>query len=155
MNDQQRESLTESGQTRRDTMLGDLTTAMRKHHRAKRARRSAFASLCLLGLIAGLAFLQWPRAQAPTDEIIVIDDQPAPVVIIQYVRTDPNILDRYSVRPTSRVTYLDDEALLAELVAIGRPAGLIRMGDSVRLTVDVTNPLPKETGPPDQDPSSL
>ena len=65
---------------------------------------------------------------APTEVL----NPPPPRVV--YVANDPRALDRFAAPPTAtRVQRLTDEQLLAELDALGMPAGIIRTEQRVRL----------------------
>jgi len=57
----------------------------------------------------------------------------------EMVVTDPSIRMRFAVHPTLIVEHVDDDTLVTLLVRIHRPAGLIRIGDRVALTVAVTD----------------
>jgi hypothetical protein len=46
-----------------------------------------------------------------------------------------------------RTEVIDDDALLDELAAIGRPTGLIRAAGSVRLTARIADPVEAPPGP--------
>ncbi len=66
-----------------------------------------------------------------------------PASLVGYVVDDPSVLDRYAAADTpSRVTTLDDGALLDELREAGLPAGLIRTNGRTRLAFHNTRPQP-------------
>jgi hypothetical protein len=145
MNEQDRSSLSEAGRARREAMLGELVGQMQRLHHRRRVQRTAAASACMVVLLIGLSLLAMPARRPGADSPpMVVAPKPAPGISIEIVRTDPSILQRFAVRTTSRAILLDDEALLDELVAMGRPAGLIRSGDRVWLTADVVDQPPAE-----------
>jgi hypothetical protein len=157
MSEQDRSSLSETGRARREAMLGELVGQMQRLHHRRRVQRTASASACMVVLLIGLSLLAMP-ARRPATHLPRVAQTPKPAAdaSIEIIRTDPSILERFAARPTSRAILLDDEALLDELVAMGRPAGLIRSGDRVWLTADVVGRHPAEDESPlPRPPSSL
>jgi len=154
MNEQDRPPLTATGRVRREAMLGELLVQMQRLHRRRRSQRTAAASACMVAMLIGLSLLAMP-ARRPSADTPILADAPTPAskISIEIVRTDPSILDRFAARPTSRAVLLDDEALLDELAAMGRPTGLIRVGDRVWLTADVVDARPDRARPPESPPS--
>ena len=154
MNEQDRSSLSDAGQVRREAMLGEIVAQMQRLHRRRRAQRTAAASACMVVLLIGLSLLAMPAREPATDSPPMVKaPEPAPKTSIVFVRTDPSVLQRFAARPTSRTVLLDDEALLDELAAMNRPAGLIRVGDRVWLTADVVDARPDRARPPESPPS--
>jgi len=154
MNEQDRSSLSDAGRVRREAMLGEIVAQMQRLHRRRRVRRTAAASACMVVLLIGLSLLAMPaRGPAPDSRMVVEKPEPAPGVSIEIVRTDPSVLQRFAARPTSRTVLLDDEALLDELAAMDRPAGLIRSGGRVWLTADVVDARLDRARPPESPPS--
>lgn len=148
--------LSSIGQARRAAMLGDLVNAMQTVHRRRRARRRAVAAASGACLLAAAALLAAPllnsRSAPPAGELLVARPEAplrGPAVSpgdaasirprIVRIATDPTILDRYRPDPPRIVRRVGDEELLRALAAIDRPAGLIRVGDVVRLTLPVTD----------------
>jgi hypothetical protein len=144
--------LSEAGRSRRHQMRDELIGKMRHIHRARKRRRTSLAATLVIALIGGLWFVRIapqsvPQPHTPTlveqtaeDESIT--RQPIRITRIErsapnlthQIETDSNILDRYRIREVpSRVTYLTDEQLVRELAAIGEPASVVRLGDTVLL----------------------
>lgn len=145
--------LTVAGRARREAMLRTLTHAMRERHAARRRRRRAAAAgggllLFALAAVAGRGVLREP-ATVPGRLVEV----PAPMVperpparpessaprvacVIEVVKTDPTIVDRYRAPQPQRVRvqWIDDDALLAELRGLDRPTGLVRVNGRAFLT---------------------
>ena len=158
--------LSPQGLSRRESMLAELTAAMTEIHRRRRRRRRAaggIAGIAVLVLAAlAVQLLLSSRsnpnltpgpdseklAEALPVEPSPIDDVEPPCVI-RIVRTDPNILKRLELDPEPSVVNLDDDALLAALAALDRPAGLIRQDGKVRLTRMVTDRELRQPPPPD------
>jgi hypothetical protein len=154
MNDREMNTLSSRGRERRDAMLDELRDTMRHLHRARRTRRSAVAITASLAILIGLSVIALPNPtiRAPgTTAIIEPGDVPAARITI--VHTDPTVLSRYAAGPTPRVRMLDDEALLEELAAIGRPTGLVRAEGRAWLTANVANPPPDDEPTADDPPS--
>ncbi len=132
--------LSPAGRRRRDTMLGDLLRTMGAVHRRRRRRRRARATGALIALAVALTAavpaFRLPRVPGPPPRAA------APRVTVEFVVSDPTILDRCAIPPSMarRTTILDDEALVTALAAIDRPSGLVRTGGRVWLTNDVLGP---------------
>lgn len=138
----------------------ELILAMRDHHQRRRSRRRVLATAILIFSTGILAFLMFGRSSTtPTPPVSrdIGGDSPLPAIpqtsteikelrhsIITIVRTDPNILERYALPPTSKIETISDEILLNSLASLGRPTGLIRYDGRVRLTKDVTDKLTSE-----------
>lgn len=138
-------------------LRADLIVAMRDHHQRRRSRRRVLATAILVFSTGILAFLMFGRSSTiPTPPVArdIGSDSPLPAIpqtsteiteprhsIITIVRTDPNILERYALPPTSKIETISDEILLNSLASLGRPTGLIRYDGRVRLTNDVTDDL--------------
>lgn len=155
--------LSTDGMARRDAMLPELLDAMYRHHARRKAARRALVGA---GIGAAVVALAWgvsialsPRAAVdPLDGAAprvadggaepgetAITDAPVRAPIVAVIVTDPMILDRSRAPAATggvRVRRLDDEALLALLDDIGRPAGLIRMKGETRLTRAVADDEP-------------
>jgi len=148
--------LSPAGRARRSAMLADLLGAMQTLHRRRRAqRRIVTAASCACILVAAVllaAPLLNSRSVAPENDLRVenipgpaplpapelVNSVPHPPLIVR-ITTDPAILDRYRADPPRIVQRVGDEELLRTLAAIDRPAGLIRIGEEVRLTSPVTD----------------
>jgi len=148
------ESLSETGQQRRDQMLPQLKGAMHDLHRQRRRnRRTALAVVPIL--IIALGAIWWRTSSAPTSSPptpIAIDiDPPTPftppipaprqVLLVDRIVTDPTILDRFKVNDHASIEIIDDTSLLALLAEMDRPTGLIATGGEVRLTRNVADTL--------------
>lgn len=147
MNDEPRTELSEQGRARRDAMLAELQSQVVRTARVRRVR-SGVLSAAALGLIASLAVLLTPnRVPSPVSPVAVLTEPTTiPVQVappkVQVVRTVEGVLDRYRSTPNSltvRVDRIGDDELLAELTAIGRPAGIIRSQGRTWLTAAVTD----------------
>lgn len=75
----------------------------------------------------------------PASNVRMIASTPVRRSVI--VRTDAAVLDRAVMPGQSdiRTEWLDDNTLLDLLASLGRPSGLIRIGDEVQLTADVAD----------------
>jgi hypothetical protein len=140
--------LSPAGESRRDAMLGELIGTMQRVHRRRRTRRAAMAFGFMLALMGGLTSLVLLSQSTPRRaEMIVEAPPPRPSAVLEVVRTDPTIVDRYAIAPSSSIRMLDDEALLTELAAMDRPAGLVRSDGRVWLTTDVVDEREEEPQP--------
>ena len=98
-------------------------------------------------LVASLALVPFANERSRSDRgggrsIGAIDTRSQPSMAngsVRLVRTDPTIVERWSASPPGRIIRADDGALLDALSAVGRPAGLIRTGGTVRLTAQVAD----------------
>jgi hypothetical protein len=158
MNDRPLAELSQSGLARRERMHDELIAAMTTLHRRRRVRRHALvAAVVLLPMLLG-AYAWFPSNSSTRPVQQIVRDNPslpgsahdaASLSLVQIVRTDPAILDRYVIAaPLPRVEILDDQRLVRELVALGRPAGVVRMEGRIWLTTDVTDDAQKD---PDTD----
>ncbi len=151
--------LTQAGRARRDAMLDELIPKMRCIHQARSARRTVIASIGAATVILCLSVLNPPRHyqiaksivpdgrlySAQTDEIV------------QIVRSNPAVMERFVVDAPSQVEFIDDVSLLETLAAIDRPSGLVRSGGRSWLTANVTDPIrakQEASEPPASAPSS-
>jgi hypothetical protein len=124
-------------------MLIELGDTMRGLHRTRRTRRSAVAIASSFAVLVVLSIIARPIQTSRDPELAArVDPGDMPAARITIVHTDRTVLSRYAAAPPSRVRLLDDEALLDDLAAIGRPAGLIRSGGRAWLTANVTSALP-------------
>jgi len=146
---------------KRDLLPGLLTelerTRRKRTVRARVAAASTAAAMITLALIGALVTLPATRAPVP----IAHQPNAQALTTVAIVGTDPGPLDRWTVRTdpsalvaastpthpsTTVIEILDDRRLLDYLASVGRPTGLIRTRDRVRLTRDVTDPLPESPG---------
>ncbi len=150
MSDDFRTELSEQGRARRDAMLAELQSRVVRTARVRRVRSGVLAAAAL-GLIASLAVLLTPnRVAPPVSPVADLTEPPtipgeaapnSPATIL-VLRTDPGVLGRYGAPPNSlavRVVRIGDDELLAELAAMGRPAGIIRSQGRTWLTAAVTD----------------
>ncbi len=152
MSDRNCEPLSSAGVARREAMLDELNKVMERTHRNRRALRRIAAtggSACLMLLLIRLAF---PGTSNPTDTPRIVEDATGAPGVVEpvesaqrrgcvtvIVQTDESILERYRAKPTSRTVLMDDRMLVQTLASIDRPAGVIRFGDTIRLTGPVTD----------------
>lgn len=144
-------------------LRADLIIAMRSHHQRRRIRRRSLATAFLMICAGTVALLMLGRNYMPPAPPVASEiessssptglPQPFPVAtesrhsIITIVRTDPDILERYVMRPSFKIETISDETLLASLASIGRPTGLIRYDGRVMLAKDVTDDLKVDDSP--------
>ncbi|MHC4129704.1 MAG: hypothetical protein ACYSWT_07065 [Planctomycetota bacterium] len=115
---------------RRETMLQDLTAAMRRHHRRRRLRRIA-AAWGLLLAVAGAAWIV--RAQPATRPVWPDKDLRKVEIPV------PRVVRVTGGYRTGLVAIIDDDELVTRLTEIDRPAGLIRTEGRVWLTGTVVD----------------
>jgi hypothetical protein len=154
--------LSAAGLARREAMLGDLIGSMRRVHARRRARRVAAAGIAVIGCVGIGVFALRPSPPAtsngPVPRVVEAHhavpapaplpaanhpEHPAPSLpVVEYavVRTDDSAVDRLRARGSGLVERIGDDALLATLTDLGRPAGLIRTDVGVRLTDPIIDP---------------
>lgn len=127
-------ALSQAGRVRADAMLTSLTAHMQRTHRNRRARRRAatIAAPTLLA-VAAVALMRFP-SRSPRS-----DTSPAPRVIARAEPTGPLITIVRSNASIVEQVAISDNQLLDTLAAMDRPVGLVRSGDRVWLTRDVTD----------------
>jgi hypothetical protein len=136
--------LSPAGRARRASILAELTDGMATLHRARARRRAVARGATVAGLLVAVAVAATTavgvrRGAAPPVIAAVPPAASGPTVIVfAEVRTDASVVDRWSARPARVVERIDDKALLDTLYAMDRPSGLVRRGDDVWLTRDVT-----------------
>ena len=146
-NDRGAELLSPNGRARREAMLGELQHAMRRHHRKRRVRRAALAALGMI-VIAGIAarLLFTPPSPRPQP-----GPQSRPIMLVEFVRTQPDIVERYRAKPPPLIEWIPNDASLVQALRdIGRPAGLIRIDGRLQLSNLIIDepahtPTPNET----------
>jgi hypothetical protein len=149
------------GRRRRDAMRDELLTAFVTLHQARRTRRRVAASAALVAIIASAGWVgaryagRVEPAGAPGD---IVASNVLLVEIIETATTGRSINFATLVEGSSSlvidvddssslVQMLGDDALVETLEQMERPAGLIEMGGTVRLTRNVvdddsTEPVP-------------
>lgn len=136
--------LSEAGAARRQAMRVALTGVVVRRRRLRRAGRGAAA----LALLAGVVWLAWWSSGTATpvaEQQDVVHDA-APTlhhIALEIVADDPDILARCAApsRELPPETWIDDQQLLQLLRDADRPTGLLRRGNRVELTEDVTDEL--------------
>lgn len=161
--------LSAAAQERRDAMLSDLQRAVVYHGRRRRHRSTARNLLAVfvlgavgVGLISDRLPPSSPRiVDGPAVNDTPMENAPAesgpaglpresqtplhlrvPNPRIKILASSANVVRRFTyVCKTDRKPFLiDDREVVAMLAAIGRPTGLIRSRDGVRLTRSVVDP---------------
>ena len=161
--------LSATGSERRDAMLGDLRRAVVYHGRRRRHRSAARNVLAVLVLGAvGVSLISdrlspssprivgrpavndAPTENAPAEsrrarlpeELQTHDHLRVPNPRIKILASSANVVRRFTYVHKTETKYLlvDDREVVAVLAAIGRPTGLIRSRDGVRLTRSVVDP---------------
>ncbi len=152
MHDPPSEPLSQAGQARREAMLDELVAVVSQTHRARRLRRHVLGSGVVVCLVLLLMRLGLPGAGGLDDGRLLVNRTPDERRVVTpteaprrsgcvtvLVQTDPTVVDRYRARTTGLAVRMDDRMLLNALASINRPTGLIRFGDSLRLTAPVTD----------------
>lgn len=142
-----------------ESLLDALLASMRAHHAARRRRRRARAAAMLLAasgtaLAAIVPATTTTRGPAGPGEAppVLVDAAPDPAPAVHPVAPGNHVAAwtpaRISVdaRTSDSIPRLDDEALLDLLESMGRPTGLIRIGDRVLLADEVSLAAPAPTG---------
>ena len=153
MNESPDGQLSQVGRARREEMLGELVEVMERTHRARRVRRRALATGGSALVLAIFMYLVLPRVSQnpPVPDFVENTPQrvPAPIgvqaepqrttVLTKVITSDPSVLERLRADPPQAVIRMNDRMLLDALASIDRPAGLIRLGDDIRLSAPVTD----------------
>ncbi|MCP4250445.1 MAG: hypothetical protein GY778_25665 [bacterium] len=150
MNEPLDESLSPEGNARREAMVGPLVEVMRHTHRSRRRRRRVLAGGGTLAVLFVVLKLTLPGGMTPQNDRQVADNtgnvnSGADAVsnpracVTEIIQTDETVRERFRAAPVRRVAMITDRMLVDDLFAVGRPAGLIRMGNEVRLTAPVTD----------------
>lgn len=127
---------------RRESMRGELIEHMRAHHRRRLSRRHFASSAVLLLAIILLPVFLSPRITSRPIEITNRAIEPPlarPSFEFIVVSTRKAITDEYIITPTTHVQWIDDRTLLENLIALNRPAGLVRQGERTWLTTPVAD----------------
>lgn len=139
---QDRELLSDTGLVRRDEMLTELLTDLGRVRRRRRIRRgvlSTTAATLLIVTIARIATFDPGASPAARDRMAIKVPSTDETSRVSRVTTDESIVQRMRPEPIPMVVRINDEQLLQTLVHIGRPAGLIRIGDRLALSAPVTD----------------
>lgn len=150
MSDPESDRLSPAGHARREAMLGELLEVVKRTQRARRLRRRATIVGGCAGLVLLCVVFNWPGAPGPARQMAnlstgqptdlrLVEAPRTPACITSIVKTDVSVLVRYRAVPEPVVVRMDDRMLVQTLASIGRPAGLIRFGDDVRLSRPVTD----------------
>jgi hypothetical protein len=139
MNDHGPMTLTDDGTVRRASMREALLGEFTRVHARRLRRVRAVAAGLLLAAATGMAFVATPSPRASTMTRAAPAVTAAPRIAIVQRSVE---LERYVRPPARRVAVIDDGALVETLERFGRPAGVIRMGERVRLTRDIADPFP-------------
>jgi hypothetical protein len=136
--DEQHQSLSPQGEHRREAMLSELVGSMARLHHRRSLRRRAVSAAALIAVAVGVFRLTTvdPGISriAQTD---ISGEKPASEVL--FVHTDPGASARYRAVPDPLIVRVDDAQLVRTLIEIGRPAGLIHIGERVALSAPVTD----------------
>ena len=144
MIDETNERLSAQGRARRDVMLDHLIGEMAGVHRRRRIRKAAISSTGAVLVVVGL--IRFANLD-PANNTVTLNQQSLErtasvqpgASTIMHVQTDPNVVERFSAAPTPVIVRINDAQLIETLVAIGRPAGLIQVGERVALSAPVTD----------------
>jgi len=155
--------LSPGGLQRRDAMRGAMIGAFANLHRARRRRRRASAALALVVLLTGGAWLaaQFTTAAPGTHHVasegavagaavslVEIIEGPAGSRAVEFALVAEGASLVTDVAPgASFVEVIDDDRLVETLAEMNRPAGLIAVGGTVRLTRAVTDEPTEQTPP--------
>ena len=145
MTSDQQEPLSRQGEARREAMLGELTGAMSRLHRGRRILRSVTSAAAIALIFDGVFRYADFGARESGMTLTTPVQVPSPTLpqpdagTIVFVHTDSTIQERYRVSPPSIIVLMDDAQLLKTLVEVGRPAGLIRIGERLAFSTAVTD----------------
>jgi hypothetical protein len=138
------ESLSPQGQARREAMLDHLVGEMALVHRRRRARRAALSSAGAVLLLVGL--IRFANLDSANNTLTLNPQSPEQNASVQpdastimHVQTDPSIAERFRAAPIPIIVPINDAQLIETLVEIGRPAGLIQVGERIALSAPVTD----------------
>jgi hypothetical protein len=130
--------LSEEGRLRQQLILQAALGASRGRKRRRIVIRSIWQGVSVIVLAALLR--PWIYFKPPAIQVaqpIVIEhpvEHPAPLVIVQRIETDPNILARLALPPMrSHVRHISEDELLRELADAHQPAGVISVDGKARL----------------------
>ncbi|GEM_PF-2104401 len=144
-------NLSLAGQKRRAAMRGEMIDAFVALHRTRRMQRRVAGSLVALALMVGSAWVGGRLAGRPgstpgtsgssTALLVETIDTAASGRAIEfaYVTASDTSLVTYVDGSSSAVQTIDNATLIETLAEMNRPAGLIEMGGTVRLTRNVVD----------------
>lgn len=133
---------------RRESLLRELRPIVERRGRRRVAVRLGMTAAATV-LVGALGFIAWPAGKRPEQVAVaehepkaaptihtpepqpVVQAEPAPMVKIERVRTEPDIVSRLSVRSPVKVQRVGDEDLLAALREAGQEPGLVRIDGRV------------------------
>jgi hypothetical protein len=132
----------------KERILVELQHAMQQHHVRKRRRRRLTAMTMLLAVVTSVLWFMLQPHSTPTPQYAAPEPTPSTMPDSQFagqtsttrttivtVQTDPTIVQRFAASTTTTTMQrIDDEQLLATLSDLGRPTGLVRVGETVWLT---------------------
>ncbi len=145
--------LSEAGEARRGAILRQMEASLRRRVQRRRAARGLGAGLAVVLLAGGAALLLRTPGAAPVPRpgpgpIATAGENASPAGLTMRHATFQVVQTRHIPGLSggaAAVTTIDDDQLLAELQAMGRPTGIIRTRGTVVLTGNVTG------GPDQQD----
>ncbi|MBX3373392.1 MAG: hypothetical protein KF817_06120 [Phycisphaeraceae bacterium] len=146
-----------------ESLLDALLASMRAHHAARRRRRRARAAAMLLAasgtalaaIVPATTTTRGPAGpgeappvlvEAAPDPAPLVHPEMHPVAPVNHVAAWTPARISVDARTSDSIPRLDDEALLDLLESMGRPTGLIRIGDRVLLADEVSLAAPAPTG---------
>ncbi|HSD32275.1 MAG TPA: hypothetical protein VLB49_10220 [Gemmatimonadales bacterium] len=129
-----REPLSRAGAARREMILAAATAAQQRRLRRRSARRlfAVAAVCCLAAAVADRAVRPWRPGPAPPPTGSELAGG-------RSAADRPRIIVVSGTHRSGRVRPVGDDELVRFLHEIDRPAGLVREGDSVRLTRSVAD----------------
>ena len=143
MNEHERSQLTPDGEARREAMLDELVGTMQRVHHGRRVRRRVGSTLAVLTIFAGIAWVIGLQLSA--------GDRGGPEIVIrQPLQQLPEL-----IAPEPRIRMVNDAELVALLVQLDRPAGIVRSEGKTWLTNAVTDAELGLTFPEPVDPSTM
>ena len=131
-------------QARMAEMLPSLVGAVRWRRRRRHAVRVGAAAALLALLVA-----TWPDGAAAPGPVGPSgpsgpSGHASQPLVLEVVRDDPSVLDRYRVADTVRQEwFVGDDELQQFLREGARPAGIVRVGARVMVVSSAIDPLPK------------
>jgi hypothetical protein len=133
MNDWE-QPLSPAGQRCRERILQLALHEARQRRQQRWTRRSVGTALVITLALVAVRFIPSKALAPQQDQIVVVPPHVVaptpsqPKIIISRIETDPTIVDRLAIRPSSkRWQSIGDDELLAGLADAGKPAGLIHI----------------------------
>ena len=129
-------NLSEEGRRRQREILDAALGAATARKRRASVIRGAECGL----LVALIPVLVWQVTRSQDLRPLISDhfppriQRPEPLVIVQHIETDPNIVQRLSLPPIkSTIRHIGDAELMRELADAHQPAGLITVNGKSQL----------------------